>query len=100
MQIGFIGLGIMGKPMALNLIKAGFSLTVYNRTAGNGTSLAEAGASVAGSPQEVTASSDVIVTIVSDTPDVESVLFGERGVWHGLKRGQVVIDMSTISPDA
>jgi 3-hydroxyisobutyrate dehydrogenase len=100
MQIGLIGLGIMGKPMALNLMKAGFSLAVYNRTASKCTSLAEAGASVAGSPQEVAASSDVIVTIVSDTPDVESVLFGERGVWHGLKRGQVVIDMSTISPDA
>jgi 3-hydroxyisobutyrate dehydrogenase len=100
MQIGFIGLGIMGKPMALNLMKAGFSLAVYNRTASKCAPLAEAGASVARSPQDVAASSDVIVTVVSDTPDVESVLFGEQGVWHGLKRGQVVIDMSTISPDA
>ena len=100
MQIGFIGLGIMGKPMALNLMKAGFSLVVYNRTASKCAPLAEAGASVARSPQEVAASSDVIVTVVSDTPDVESVLFGKQGVRHGLKRGQIVIDMSTISPAA
>jgi 3-hydroxyisobutyrate dehydrogenase-like beta-hydroxyacid dehydrogenase len=100
MQIGFIGLGIMGRPMALNLMKAGFSLTVYNRTASKCEPLRSAGASVASSPRQVAASADVIITMVSDTPDVESVLFSSEGVWHGLKQNQVVIDMSTISPQA
>jgi 3-hydroxyisobutyrate dehydrogenase len=100
MQIGFIGLGIMGRPLALNLVKAGFSLTVYNRTASKCEPLRSAGASVARSPREVAASADVIITMVSDTKDVESVLFGSEGIWHGLRQNQVVIDMSTISPEA
>ena len=100
MHIGFIGLGIMGKPMAMNLLKAGFTLTVYNRTAAKCRPLVDAGATAVSSPREAAASSDVVITIVSDTPDVEAVLFGEEGIWHGLKEGQVVIDMSSISPAA
>jgi 3-hydroxyisobutyrate dehydrogenase-like beta-hydroxyacid dehydrogenase len=99
-QIGFIGLGIMGTPMALNLLKAGFPLTVYNRTAAKCRPLVDAGAAQASSPREVAERSEVVITIVSDTPDVQSVLFGDDGVFHGLKAGLVVIDMSTISPAA
>ena len=98
MQIGFIGLGIMGKPMAMNLLKASFTLTVYNRTAAKCGPFVDAGASAVSSPREAAESSDVVITIVSDTPDVEAVLFGEQGIWHGLKEGQVLIDMSSISP--
>lgn len=100
MRIGFIGLGIMGRPMALNLINAGYSLTVYNRTRSKCQPLAEAGARVADSPREVAAACDVIITIVADTPDVEAVLFGPGGVGEGLQPGRIVIDMSTVSPAA
>jgi len=100
MKIGFIGLGIMGRPMALNLVKAGFSLTVFNRTGSKTEPLAAAGAAVADSPAEVARASDVVITIVSDTPDVESVLFGSDGLFHGAGSGKVLIDMSTISPEA
>lgn len=100
MHIGFIGLGIMGKPMAMNLLKAGFTLTVYNRTASKCQPLVDAGANAVSSPREAAESSDVVITIVSDTPDVEAVLFGEDGIWDGLKEGEVVIDMSSISPAA
>jgi 3-hydroxyisobutyrate dehydrogenase len=100
MRIGFIGLGIMGRPMAINLLKAGFELTVYNRTASKTKPAVAAGAAAVASPQEIARSSDVIITIVSDTPDVEAVLFGEAGVWQAAKAGQVVIDMSSISPAA
>jgi 3-hydroxyisobutyrate dehydrogenase len=100
MKIGFIGLGIMGRPMALNLVKAGFKLTVFNRTRSKTEPLAAAGADVADSAAEVARASDVVITIVSDTPDVESVLFGSDGLLHGVAAGKVVTDMSTISPDA
>lgn len=100
MRVGFIGLGIMGRPMALNLLKAGLPLTVYNRTASKCAPLEEAGAAVARSPREVAHKSDVVITIVSDTPDVESVLFGHEGVSYGLKKDDIVIDMSTVSPAA
>jgi 3-hydroxyisobutyrate dehydrogenase len=100
MRIGFIGLGIMGRPMALNLVNAGFSLTVYNRTAAKCKPLIDAGAVSVSSTREVAESSDVVITIVSDTPDVESVLFGKEGVASGLREGQIVIDMSSISPSA
>ncbi len=99
-KIGFIGLGIMGKPMALNLMKAGFELIVYNRTESRMAELIEQGAVGANSPKEVAEKSDIIITIVSDTPDVEDVILGELGVIHGVKAGSVVIDMSTISPSA
>src|ERR1044071_9853638 len=100
MHIGFIGLGIMGRPMALNLIKAGFELTVYNRTEVKCGPLIEAGAVQAHSPAEAAAGADAVITIVSDTPDVEEVLFGDDGVRQGLREGSIVIDMSTISPAA
>jgi len=100
MRIGFIGLGIMGKPMALNLIKAGHSLTVYNRTPVKCSPLVDAGARRADSPREAAEGSEIVITIVSDTPDVESVLFGPGGVAEGAGDGAIVIDMSTISPNA
>jgi 3-hydroxyisobutyrate dehydrogenase len=90
----------MGRPMALNLVKAGFKLTVFNRTRSKTEPLAAAGADVADSAAEVARASDVVITIVSDTPDVESVLFGSDGLLHGVAAGKVVTDMSTISPDA
>jgi len=93
-KIGFIGLGIMGKPMALNLVKAGFPVTVYNRT----KSKTEGFEHVASSPKEVAERSDVIITIVSDSKDVEEVILGEDGVVHGAKEGSIVIDMSSIAP--
>ncbi len=99
-RIGFIGLGIMGKPMAHNLLKAGYSLTVYNRSDGPVEELVAAGATAAASPQAVAANADVVVTIVTDTPDVQQVLLGENGVIHTIAQGAVVIDMSTISPTA
>jgi len=97
-KIGFIGLGIMGKPMAMNLMKAGFELVVYNRTESKMDELIKQGAVGVNSPKEVAEKSDIIITIVSDTPDVEDVILGEQGVIHGVKAGSVVIDMSTISP--
>jgi 3-hydroxyisobutyrate dehydrogenase len=100
LKVGFIGLGIMGQPMATNIVKAGFPLTVFNRSRGKCGPVAALGAAVANSPREVAAQSDVVITIVSDTPDVEEVLFGEAGVEHVVKPGTTVIDMSTISPRA
>ena len=100
MRIGFVGLGIMGRPMALNLINAGYSLRVYNRTADKCRPLTEAGARAAGSAREAAEDSDIVITIVSDTPDVEAVLFGPSGVYGGLGPGAVLIEMSTISPKA
>jgi 3-hydroxyisobutyrate dehydrogenase len=99
-SIGFIGLGIMGSGMARNLLKAGYGVTVWNRTAERSWPLAEAGAVVAASPSGVAARSTVIVTCVSDTPDVEAVLLGPQGVIHGARPGALVIDCSTISPQA
>jgi len=97
-KIGFIGLGIMGTPMCLNLLKNGFDVTVYNRTKSKTQQVVEAGAVAAESPARVAANTDIIITIVSDSPDVEQVILGENGVIHEVKPGSVVIDMSTISP--
>jgi len=97
-RVGFIGLGIMGKPMAKNVQKAGFPLSVYNRTASKAQELVDAGAKLCATPKEVAQNSDIVITIVSDTPDVEAVLFGENGVAQGAKKGLIVVDMSTISP--
>lgn len=97
-RVGFIGLGIMGRGMAHNLLKAGFSVRVWNRTAGRMDALVEAGAEAGKSPADVAANSDIIVTCVSDTPDVEAVILGEDGVIHGVKAGSLVVDCSTISP--
>lgn len=99
-KLGFIGLGIMGVPMALNLRRAGFPVAVFNRNRSRATPLQDAGATVCASPKEVAEKSDIIFTCVSDTPDVNEVLFGKDGVIHGAKAGSVVVDMSTISPDA
>ncbi len=99
-RIGFIGIGIMGSGMAHNILKAGYELTVWNRTASKTAPLAEAGAHVAASPADLAASSDVIFICVSDTADVEAVLFGENGVSAGVQSGSLVIDCSTISPAA
>jgi len=99
-RIGFIGLGIMGKPMALNLQKAGYPLVVYNRTRGKTGELVEGGAEEAETPRAAAEKSDVIIAIVTDTPDVEEVLFAENGVADGARENTVFIDMSTISPVA
>ncbi len=97
-SIGFIGLGIMGGGMAANLLKAGFNLTVWNRTPGRITPLARAGAGVADSAADIAAGSDIIIICVSDTPDVEEVILGPRGVIERARPGSLVIDCSTISP--
>ena len=97
-KVGFIGLGIMGMPMTRNLIKAGFEVTVYNRTVSKAERLVSEGAKKADSPAKVAEVSPLVITIVSDTPDVESVILDENGVIEGIKPDSVVIDMSTISP--
>ena len=97
-KIGFIGLGIMGVPMVRNLMKAGFEVTVYNRTASKIDKMVAEGAVKANSPVEVARENKVIITMVSDTPDVESVILGENGIIEGIQPDAVVIDMSTISP--
>jgi 3-hydroxyisobutyrate dehydrogenase-like beta-hydroxyacid dehydrogenase len=96
--VGLIGLGLMGHPMGANLLKAGHELTVWNRTASRGDDLVAQGAKRAASPRDVAAASEVILTIVSDPPAVESVLWGESGVLAGMRRGSVLIESSTVSP--
>ena len=96
--IGFVGLGIMGLPMAGHILDAGYPLTVYNRTRSKAEELGARGAKVADSPAEVAAASTVIITIVSDSPDVEEVVAGPQGVMDRIGEDSVVIDMSTISP--
>lgn len=96
-HIGFIGLGIMGKPMALNLLKAGYPVTVYARRTEVAEPLIEAGAQAFSSPQELAEKADVIITMVPATTDVEEVLLGKKGVIGSAKPGTIVIDMSTIS---
>ena len=97
-RVGFIGLGIMGAPMAANLLKAGFELTVWNRTASRGDALVAAGATRADSPADVVHASEVTISCVTDSPDVEAVTLGEHGVLAGAAPGSVYIDCSTISP--
>jgi 3-hydroxyisobutyrate dehydrogenase len=99
-RIGYIGLGIMGRGMARNLLKAGLPVTVWNRTASRMDELVAEGATAGKSPADVAAECDIIITCVSDTPDVEAVILGAQGVIHGAKSGALVIDMSTISPQA
>jgi 2-hydroxy-3-oxopropionate reductase len=96
-RIGFIGLGIMGKPMAFNLIKGGHTLFLHSRS-GVAPELAAAGGVACANAAAVAGKSDVIITMVPDTPDVERVLFGEGGVAEGLSNGKIVVDMSSISP--
>jgi 2-hydroxy-3-oxopropionate reductase len=96
--VGFIGLGIMGKPMSLNLLRAGYPLVVHSRSPAPVDEVAAAGAKRASSPREVAESADVVITMLPDSPDVESVLTGDNGVFSGSRKGALVIDMSTISP--
>ena len=99
-NVGFIGLGVMGRPMALNLIKGGHRLRVYGRRKETMAPLAEVGATACGSPEEVARGSEIIFTMVTTTQDVLEVVLGERGVAAGAKRGSIVVDMGTISPAA
>jgi 2-hydroxy-3-oxopropionate reductase len=98
--IGFIGLGVMGKPMAKNLIKAGHHLVVHNRSRAAVDELAAAGAAAAASPAEVARASTIVITMLPDTPDVERVLTGPDGVLSAIQKNAIVIDMSSISPVA
>lgn len=97
-HIGLIGLGLMGRPMGMNLIKAGYPLTVWNRTASRAEELVAAGAKLAKSPQEVAVASDFLLTIVSDPPALEEVLWGSNGAMQSIKRGSIYVDSSTVSP--
>jgi len=99
-RIGFIGIGLMGKGMSLNLLKAGYPLTVWNRTRSKALPVVEAGAKLAGSTKEVAENSEVVITMVTGSKDVKEVLLGEQGAIHGAKAGDIFIDMSTISPQA
>ena len=101
-KVGLIGLGLMGRPLGLNLLRAGHPLTVWNRTPARAESLVAAGARLASSPREVAEASDVLFTIVSDPPALEEVLWGSAGktdsALSGLRRGRVYVDSSTVSP--
>ena len=97
-NVALLGLGLMGRPMGLNLLKKGFPLTVWNRTPSRADDLVQAGARRAATPREAAAQADVVITIVSDPPAVERVLWGTDGVLAGLKRGSVLIDSSTVTP--
>jgi 3-hydroxyisobutyrate dehydrogenase len=99
-RIGFVGLGIMGQGMARNLLKKGFAVRVWNRTASKIDALVADGAEAGSSPADVAAHCDIVVTCVSDTPDVEAVILGEQGIVQTAKPGSLVIDCSTISPQA
>jgi len=103
MQVGFIGLGIMGQPMARNLLRAGFPLVVATRTPGKAAAFAREHADLgriqaAETPAQVAAVCDLVITIVTDTPDVVAVAYGEDGLFNAAKPGTIIVDMSTISP--
>ena len=95
---GFIGLGIMGRPMAKNLLKAGFPLVVHSRSRGPVDELVQAGAKAATSPRDVAAQCEVVITMLPNSPDVELVALGKDGLSEGARRGLIYVDMSTISP--
>jgi len=97
-KLGLIGLGLMGRPMGMNLLKAGYPLTVWNRTAARADELVAAGAKLAASPQELAADCDFLLTIVSDPPALEEVLWGANGALKALKPGSIYMDSSTVSP--
>src|SRR4030095_11114788 len=97
-KLGFIGLGIMGKPMAKNLIRAGYSLVVHNRSRAKVDELVKDGATPAASPKEVASAVDVIIPMLPNSPHVELVALGSNSIREGAKRGQLFIDMSTINP--
>lgn len=98
MNIGFIGLGIMGKPMAKNLLKAGYSLTVYDITKANVDELVSVGAKAGTSASDVASKSDIVITMLPNSPHVKTVVMGENGVLQGAKPGTILIDMSSIAP--
>ncbi len=100
MKVAFVGLGTMGSAMALNIMRAGHDLIVHNRARAKEEPLAAQGAKRARSPREAAGEGEVVVTCVSDTPDVEEVILGDDGIVHGVQPGAVVVDMSTISPEA
>jgi 2-hydroxy-3-oxopropionate reductase len=97
-RVGLVGLGIMGRPMAKNLLKGGFEVTVHSRTRAKVEELQQAGARGAASPAEVASSSELVVIMVPDSPDVEQVAAGPGGVLEGARKGLIIADMSTISP--
>jgi 2-hydroxy-3-oxopropionate reductase len=97
-KIGFIGLGIMGKPMATNLLKAGYELTVFDIVEEPVRELEHQGAQVGGSSKELSARNDIVITMLPDSPDVEKAAFGPSGIFEGIRSGSTLIDMSTISP--
>jgi 2-hydroxy-3-oxopropionate reductase len=96
--VGFVGLGIMGRPMARNLIKAGYPLIVHSRSKGPVDEIVKAGATAAGSPREVAAACEVLITMLPNSPDVEQVALGKDGIIDGARKGLILADMSTISP--
>jgi 3-hydroxyisobutyrate dehydrogenase-like beta-hydroxyacid dehydrogenase len=97
-KLGLIGLGLMGRPMALNLLKAGYPLTVWNRTASRAEELVAAGAKLAKSPRELAANSEFVISIVSDPQALEEVLWGDHGAMQSLQRDSMYLDSSTVSP--
>jgi len=99
-RVGFVGLGTMGGAMAANAARAGHTVAAWNRTPGRAAELADLGVMLVENPAAAARASDVVITIVSDTPDVEAVLFGPDGVAAGASGGSLVVDMSTISPSA
>ncbi len=98
-RVGFVGLGIMGQPMAGHILQAGYCLTIFNRTRAKTEKLAAQGAQIADSPAQLATASEVIITMVSDSPDVEEVIAGPQGILQGVRHGSIVVDMSTISPE-
>jgi 3-hydroxyisobutyrate dehydrogenase len=97
-RVAFIGLGTMGAAMAANLARAGFAVTAWNRTPGRASELRDLGVVMAGNPAQAAAAADIVVICVSDTPDVEAVLFGQDGVVGGARAGSLIVDCSTIAP--
>jgi 2-hydroxy-3-oxopropionate reductase len=98
LRVGYIGLGLMGKPIARNLVKSGFSVTVFNRSRGKMEELIAEGALDSSSPADLASRVDVVMLNLPDSPDVYSVIFGENGVAHGIRAGSILIDNSTIKP--
>ena len=98
MKVGFIGLGIMGKPMVRNLLKGGYSVTVHDINAASVAELTSAGATAGGSSLNTAAQSDVIITMLPDGPDVEKAVLGENGILEGTRTGSILVDMSSINP--
>jgi 3-hydroxyisobutyrate dehydrogenase-like beta-hydroxyacid dehydrogenase len=99
LTVGLIGLGLMGKPMGHNLLKAGFPVVVWNRTRSKADDLVRAGAKLAADPRELAGQVELLITIVSDPPALEEVMFGAHGALDGLRRGSIFIDSSTVSPE-